>query len=96
MIAQALVANGARVYIVGRREDVMQNAVKQYNHGEGKLEYLVGDVSKKSECIRLAKELTQKEMRGIQLLVNNAGIARDDNTRFCMGSTVDGGIHKLT
>jgi len=89
MIAQALVANGARVYIVGRREDVMQNAVKQYNHGEGKLDYLVGDVSKKSECIRLAKEVTQKEMRGIQLLVNNAGIARDDNTRFSKNGQPD-------
>lgn len=83
MITQALVANGAKVYITGRREEALQNAVEQYNTGPGKIEVLVGDVSKKSECERLAKELTQKELRGIQLLVNNAGIARDDNTKFC-------------
>jgi NAD(P)-dependent dehydrogenase (short-subunit alcohol dehydrogenase family) len=83
MITQALVANGARVYITGRREEALENAVEKYNKGPGSLHLLTGDVSKKDECIRLAREITQKEMRGIQLLVNNAGIARDDNTRFC-------------
>ncbi|KAK5174131.1 uncharacterized protein LTR77_001211 [Saxophila tyrrhenica] len=89
MIAQALVANGARVYITGRREDKLENAIEKYNTGPGKMELLVGDVSKKEECIRLAKEVTQKEMRGIQLLVNNAGIARDDNTKFSSNGRPD-------
>ncbi|KAF1931207.1 NAD(P)-binding protein [Didymella exigua CBS 183.55] len=31
---------------------------------------------------RLYKEISEKESQGIQLLVNNAGIARDDNTKF--------------
>lgn len=31
---------------------------------------------------RLYDEICQKEPKGIQLLVNNAGIARDDNTKF--------------
>jgi NAD(P)-dependent dehydrogenase (short-subunit alcohol dehydrogenase family) len=87
MITQALVANGARVYITGRREEALENVVEKYNTGPGQLHALPGDVSKKAECIRLAKELTQKELRGIQLLVNNAGIARDDNTRFCTSIT---------
>lgn len=39
-------------------------------------------MSDKSEVERLVKEISQKEPKGIQLLVNNAGIARDDNTRF--------------
>lgn len=43
---------------------------------------MVGDISKKDETIRLSKELDGKEPNGIQLLVNNAGIARDDDTKF--------------
>lgn len=35
MITQALVANGARVYITGRREDALEGVVKQYNTGPG-------------------------------------------------------------
>lgn len=38
--------------------------------------------SEKEDVKRLYDELSQKEPEGIQLLVNNAGIARDDNTKF--------------
>lgn len=86
VITQALVANGARVYITGRRQETLQETVKQYNTGPGSLQSLVGDVSKKDECIRLAQEVEKKEPKGIQLLVNNAGIARDSNTMFCRSS----------
>lgn len=89
MIAQALVTNGARVYITGRREEKIDNAIEKYNVGEGKLKALVGDVSSKADCIRMAKELEQQEMRGINLLVNNAGIARDDNTKFSSNGKPD-------
>jgi NADPH:quinone reductase-like Zn-dependent oxidoreductase len=37
MITQALVSNGAKVYITGRREDALENVVKQYNTGPGKI-----------------------------------------------------------
>ena len=37
MITQALVANGARVYITGRREDALKAVVDQYNTGPGKI-----------------------------------------------------------
>ncbi|KAK0278097.1 hypothetical protein LTR35_009419 [Friedmanniomyces endolithicus] len=84
MITQALVSNGAKVYITGRREEVLENTVKQYNTGPGSLHALPGDVSSKEGCMKLAKEIEGKESKGIQLLVNNAGIARDDNTKFCM------------
>ena len=83
MITQALIANGAKVYITGRREEVLEETVKQYDTGPGSLHALTGDVSSKDECERLAKEIKAKEPDGIQLLVNNAGIARDDNTMFC-------------
>ncbi|TKA69213.1 hypothetical protein B0A55_07738 [Friedmanniomyces simplex] len=82
MVTQALVSNGAKVYITGRREEVLESTVKQYNTGPGSLHALPGDVSSKEGCIKLAKEIEGKESKGIQLLVNNAGIARDDNTKF--------------
>lgn len=37
MITQALVSNGAKVYITGRREEALENVVKQYNTGPGKI-----------------------------------------------------------
>lgn len=82
MISQALVANGATVYITGRREEVLEQTIKQYDTGPGKLIALPGDVSKKAECVRLAKEMGQLAPEGLQLLVNNAGIARDQATQF--------------
>lgn len=43
---------------------------------------LPGDISKKEDVLRLAREVQQREPNGITLLVNNAGIARDYNTQF--------------
>lgn len=83
MITQALQSNGAKVYITGRRGEVLQQTAKMYSTGPGSIHPLTGDISKKDETIRLAKELESKEPNGIQLLVNNAGIARDDDTKFC-------------
>lgn len=83
MITQALQSNGAKVYIVGRREEVLQQTARIYGTGPGSIHPLVGDVSKKDEAIRLAKELESREPGGIQMLVNNAGIARDVDTKFC-------------
>jgi NAD(P)-dependent dehydrogenase (short-subunit alcohol dehydrogenase family) len=99
MITQALVANGAKVYITSRRDEVLQKTEDLYNTGPGQIIPYVyphktglqpytnncslqGDVSDKSDCKRLADEIAQKEPKGIQLLVNNAGIARDDSTKF--------------
>ncbi|CAK4032353.1 nadph-dependent oxidoreductase [Lecanosticta acicola] len=82
MISQALVANGAKVYITGRRREVLEKTVRLYNTGPGSLHSIVGDVSSKEGAIKLAREIGEKEGGGIQLLVNNAGIARDDSTKF--------------
>ena len=35
--------------------------------------------------MKLVKEVESKEPKGIHLLVNNAGIARDDNTKYSNG-----------
>jgi threonine dehydrogenase-like Zn-dependent dehydrogenase len=37
MITQALVSNGAKVYITGRREDALENVVKHYRTGPVKI-----------------------------------------------------------
>jgi NAD(P)-dependent dehydrogenase (short-subunit alcohol dehydrogenase family) len=89
MITQALVANGAKVYITGRREETLEKTVEQYNKGAGSLQSLVGDVSSKEGCLKLAEELGKKEPQGIQLLVNNAGVARDDETKFSSNGEPD-------
>jgi enoyl-[acyl-carrier-protein] reductase (NADH) len=78
MITQALVANGAKVYITSRRDEVLQQTDKLYDTGPGQIIPLQGDVSDKNDVKRLYDEMCQKEPKGIQLLVNNAGIARDD------------------
>jgi NAD(P)-dependent dehydrogenase (short-subunit alcohol dehydrogenase family) len=83
MITQALVANGAKVYITGRRQEKLDQTVSLYGEGKGSLHSLAGDVSTKEGCVQLAEEIGRLEPEGIQLLVNNAGIARDDSTKFC-------------
>lgn len=37
MITQALVANGAKVYITGRRQEALDKVVEQYNTGPGSI-----------------------------------------------------------
>lgn len=37
MITQALVANGAKVYITGRRKEALETTSKEYNTGPGRI-----------------------------------------------------------
>ncbi|KAF5252707.1 hypothetical protein FANTH_2334 [Fusarium anthophilum] len=89
MITQALQSNGAKVYITGRRKEVLEQTQKTYGTGPGSIHLLPGDVSDKDEAIRLAEEVSKKEPNGIHLLVNNAGIAEDDNTKFSSAGEPD-------
>ncbi len=41
-----------------------------------------GDVSDKADVERLARDMEKEEPKGIHLLVNNAGVAKDDATKF--------------
>ncbi|KAH8200498.1 hypothetical protein TruAng_005328 [Truncatella angustata] len=82
MITQALQSNGATVYITGRREEVLQQTAKRYSTGPGKIIPLPGDVSTRDGAVKIAKDVESKETNGIHLLVNNAGIARDDATKY--------------
>ncbi|CAK1356386.1 unnamed protein product [Cercospora beticola] len=82
MIAQALVANGAKVYVVDRRKDALEVVTAIYNTGPGVMIPLVADISVKEEVMELAQHIGSIEGNGIQLLINNAGIALDHQTRF--------------
>lgn len=83
MITQALQSNDSKFYITGRRKEVLKQTQKTYGTGPGSIHVLLGDTSEKDEAIRLAEEVGKKEPDGIHSLVNNAGIAENDNTKFC-------------
>ncbi|KAI9691184.1 MAG: hypothetical protein M1822_008804 [Bathelium mastoideum] len=71
MIAKALEANGAaKVYIVGRRKDVLESAAKQAQHGN--IIPIVGDVSSKDSLKSVADQV-KSEIGYINLLVPNSG-----------------------
>lgn len=75
MATQALAVNGAKVYIVGRTQEKLENVVKTHGQGiAGEIIPMVGDITSKSEIARMVKEIESKE-RCLHILINNAGIA---------------------
>jgi len=60
----------------------MRTVMALYNTGPGEIIPMVADISKKEEVQRISSEVASKEPHGIQLLVNNAGIAKDEETRY--------------
>ncbi|KAK0235441.1 hypothetical protein EDD85DRAFT_843032 [Armillaria nabsnona] len=78
MIAQAFANNGARVYITGRRQDVLQQAVNSWGtslvHQKGKIIGVSCDHTSKDSIQALVQTISRQE-KHIDVLVNNAGIA---------------------
>lgn len=78
MIAQGFANNGARVYIVGRRAEALENAVKTWGkdlaHPKGELIPLTADITDKASIEKLAKEISSREKK-LDVLVNNAGVS---------------------
>ncbi|KAF2149523.1 NAD(P)-binding protein [Myriangium duriaei CBS 260.36] len=76
MISQALAANGAKVYITGRRAEVLDKASKSHDpdHGGKIIPLTTTDVTSKDDLDKLVKEVEKNE-KYINLLVCNAGIA---------------------
>ncbi|KAH8168096.1 hypothetical protein CIB48_g125 [Xylaria polymorpha] len=85
MIAQTLAANGARVYITGRRADVLETSAHVHGSkdklGEngGAILPLVMDVTNK-ESIKNAVSKFEAKERYLNVLVNNAGIFKSRPT----------------
>ncbi|KAG5654256.1 hypothetical protein H0H81_005499 [Sphagnurus paluster] len=73
-IAQGLAASGAKVYITGRRLDVLKKTADSWNeqHSVGKIVPLQMDVTDK-ESITSGKKLIEEQEGKIHVLVNNAG-----------------------
>ncbi|EJD40971.1 NAD(P)-binding protein [Auricularia subglabra TFB-10046 SS5] len=75
MIATTLLANGAKVYIIGLDQKQIDDVVRIYDKDVGgRLVGLAGDVTKKSEAKRLAGEISRREGY-INVLFNNAGVS---------------------
>jgi meso-butanediol dehydrogenase/(S,S)-butanediol dehydrogenase/diacetyl reductase len=73
-IALAMVREGARVVLVGRRKDRVEAVAREVpREGQGSVMALAADVSKRDEIERVLQE-TVKAFGGINVLVNNAGI----------------------
>ncbi|KAI1176525.1 hypothetical protein F4777DRAFT_546645 [Nemania sp. FL0916] len=71
MIARALEHNGAKVYILGRREGILKNAAKE-NAIHGNLIPVVADVTDKASLDAAVSRIGQ-DVGFVNLLVNNAG-----------------------
>jgi len=87
MCAQAFANNGARVYIVGRREDALQNVVKVHGssiQNGGQLIPITADISSKESIADLVNEISKNE-KYVNVLVNNAGIATKERTDVTKG-----------
>ncbi|RAL02327.1 SDR family NAD(P)-dependent oxidoreductase [Aspergillus ibericus CBS 121593] len=80
MIAQGLVANGAKVYIVALSSDAIDRTVSELNHAGsesgGSAEGYVCDLSSKDAIAQLAQTIAAKETK-LDMLISNAGIRRD-------------------
>ncbi|KAI4629078.1 uncharacterized protein J4E87_003339 [Alternaria ethzedia] len=76
MAAQALAANGAKVYITGRRQEALETAAKSHSPDQGGqiIPLSPCDVTKKDDLERMYQELASKE-KYINLLIAAAGIS---------------------
>jgi 3-oxoacyl-[acyl-carrier protein] reductase len=71
-IAGGLLAAGAEVVICARQQQQLDAAVLELRKGGGKVAGLVTDVSKAEEVARLF-EFADRELSGLDILINNAG-----------------------
>lgn len=76
MASQALAANGAKVYIAGRRLDVLKTAVEAHGGDkvEGELIPIQMDETDIESVKKAYEEISSKEDK-LNLLINNAGLA---------------------
>jgi len=74
MITQGLAASGAKVYIGGRRLEVLQTAASGWDrqNGSGEIVPLQMDVTSKESIISMRDLIREKEGK-LHILVNNAG-----------------------
>jgi NAD(P)-dependent dehydrogenase (short-subunit alcohol dehydrogenase family) len=71
-IALALAAGGARVAVLGRRQEPLEGVVKEISQAGGQAIAVAADVTRDDEGRKAAQE-TEKAFGRIDVLVNNAG-----------------------
>ncbi|GAB1742808.1 hypothetical protein NU219Hw_g8518t1 [Hortaea werneckii] len=74
MTAQALCANGVKVYITGRRAEKLKDAEVQSSASGGSITGISMDVTDKESIKAAVKQISEKE-KCVNLLVNNAGVS---------------------
>ncbi|KAI1339204.1 hypothetical protein F5Y15DRAFT_383430 [Xylariaceae sp. FL0016] len=74
MATQALVANGAKVYITGRTKEKLDRVVEKYSEGNDSIIPIQADITNKQEIAKLAKDIESRESC-LCILINNAGIS---------------------
>lgn len=71
MMARGLLGAGARVYISSRKADACESAAAELK-AYGTVVAIPADLSTEEECLRLAREVGERE-QAVHVLVNNAG-----------------------
>ncbi len=71
MIAEGFVANGAKTYIAGRKEETLRDTASALA-GSGEVITVQADLSTETGCRSLADEIASREKQ-LDVLVNNAG-----------------------
>ncbi|GHJ83894.1 hypothetical protein NliqN6_0296 [Naganishia liquefaciens] len=78
MITLALVENGCKVFITSRDKSKLEDVVRRYS-GDGKergeIVPVEVDITSKESLVQAIKVIENQTPKGIQILVNNAGIA---------------------
>jgi NAD(P)-dependent dehydrogenase (short-subunit alcohol dehydrogenase family) len=71
-IAWALAAAGAKVAVLGRRRELLENVVKEVSEGGGEAIAVTADVARDGDARKAADE-TERAFGRVDVLVNNAG-----------------------
>jgi NAD(P)-dependent dehydrogenase (short-subunit alcohol dehydrogenase family) len=74
-IAQGYAKEGARMVLLDINEKAATETAKEIRDAGGKAESFALDVTKREDCIAVAKQIADK-VGPVSILVNNAGIAR--------------------
>ncbi|ORY28611.1 hypothetical protein BCR39DRAFT_534374 [Naematelia encephala] len=74
----ALVENGAKVFITSRNEEKLQDVAKKYGgdgQSRGQIVPVTGDITSKEGIDKILEAIKKEAPKGINILLNNAGIA---------------------
>jgi 3-oxoacyl-[acyl-carrier protein] reductase len=74
-IANGYAREGARVVILDMNEKAAAEVAKEIRDAGGKAESFVLDVTRREDCLAMARQIAEK-IGQVSILVNNAGIAR--------------------